>query len=111
MNANIPSPAVKHEETGMFSHVSTGERRVSQVEVLDKQSGEWRAVENARQYTVATLDYLILKQGGSGILSCVQPDSTYYGAEIEILRHYLETNLGGTIGTEYAEPQGRIIYQ
>ena len=111
VNANIPSPAVKHEETGMFSHIGTGERRVSQVEVLDKQSGEWKAVENARQYTVATLDYLILEQGGSGILSCVQPDSTYYGAEIEILRHYLETNLGGTIGTEYAKPQDRIIYQ
>lgn len=27
---------------------------------------------------------------------------------IEILRHYLETDLGKTVGAEYGEPQGRI---
>ena len=40
----------------------------------------------------------------------VEPDPTYWGAEIEILRSYLENNLGGIIGSEYSKPQGRIIY-
>ena len=102
---------MKDTETGMFSHVGEGERRVSHVEILDKQSGEYKAVELSRQYTIATLDYLILEQGGSGILSCVKPDSIYWGAGIEVLRHYLESVLGGNIGSEYTQPQGRIIYK
>ena len=65
--------------------------------------------ENAGN-TMATLDYLILELGGSGIFKDVKPNPTYWGADIEILRSYLENNLGGTIDAEYSEPQGRIIY-
>ena len=110
INPDIPSPAVMDSETEMFSHIEAGERRVSEVEVLDKQSGEYNDVELTRRYTMATLDYLILELGGSGIFKGVEPEPTYWGAEIEILRSYLENNLGGTIGSEYSKPQGRIIY-
>jgi 2',3'-cyclic-nucleotide 2'-phosphodiesterase (5'-nucleotidase family) len=105
----IPSPVVKDQETSLYSYVEEAPRRVSNVEVLDKESGEYKAVEPDRRYTVATLDYLILEQGGSGILSCVKPDPAYWGADIEILRHYLESGLGKIVGPEYGEPQGRII--
>ena len=110
INPDIPSPAVIDNETEMFSHIEEGERRVSDIEILDKQSGEYRDVELSRTYTMATLDYLILELGGSGIFKDVEPDPTYWGAEIEILRSFLENNLGGTIGCEYSKPQGRIIY-
>ena len=110
INPDIPSPAVMDSETEMFSHIEAGERRVSEVEVLDKQSREYKDVELTRRYTMATLDYLILELGGSGIFKGVEPAPTYWGAEIEILRSYLENNLGGTIGSEYSKPQGRIIY-
>ena len=110
LNPNIPSAVVKDVETGIFLPIGEGERRISNVEILDKQSGEYRAVELSRQYTIATLDYLILEQGGSGILSCVKPDYIYWGADIEVLRHYLEYDLGGVIGSEYSEPQSRIIF-
>ena len=110
INPDIPSPVVIDSETEMFSHIEAGERRVSEVEVLDKQSGEYVDVELSRTYTMATLDYLILELGGSGIFKGVEPDPTYWGAEIEILRSYIENNLNGTIGSEYSEPQGRIIF-
>ena len=109
VNPNVPSPVVKSGEDMLFSHVGEGTRRVSDVEILDKQSGEYKAVDSSAQYTMATLDYLILEQGGSAIFNSVKPISTYWGADIEILRHYLESTLGGNIGHEYAEPQGRII--
>lgn len=109
VNSNVPSPVVKSGEDMLFSHVGEGTRRVSDVEILDKQSGEYKAVDSSAQYTMATLDYLILEQGGSAIFNSVKPISTYWGADIEILRHYLESTLGGNIGHEYAEPQGRII--
>ena len=110
INQEIPSPAIKDEAAGMFTGIGEGERRVSQVEVLDKQSNVYQPLDKTQQYTIATLDYLILELGGSGILSCVTPDFKYYGADIEILRHYLETDLGGVIGAEYSKPQGRINF-
>lgn len=110
LNPEIPSPVVMDAETEMFSHIKEGERRVSEVEILDKESGEYKDVELSRRYTMATLDYLILELGGSGIFKGVEPDPTYWGAEIEILRSYLENNLGGTIGSEYSKPQDRIIF-
>ena len=110
INPDIPSPVVMDAETEMFSHIEEGERRVSEVEILDKESGEYKDVELTRRYTMATLDYLILELGGSGIFKGVEPDPTYWGAEIEILRSYIENNLNGTIGSEYSEPQGRIIF-
>lgn len=110
INPDIPSPAVMDPETELFSHIEDGERRVSEVEILDKESGEYKDVELSRRYTMATLDYLILELGGSGIFKGVEPDPTYWGAEIEILRSYIENNLNGTIGSEYSKPQGRIIF-
>lgn len=108
VDPTIPSPAVINPENSMFSHVGDGARRISNVEIQDKQSGEYKKIELSGKYTLATLDYLILEMGGSGILSCVKPDPTYWGADIEILRHYLETTLGGNVGQEYSTPQGRI---
>ena len=110
INPDTPSPVVMDSETEMFSYIKDGERRVSDVEILDKQSGEYVDVELSRTYTMATLDYLILELGGSGIFRGIEPDPTYWGADIEILRSYLENNLGGTRGSEYSEPQGRITF-
>lgn len=110
INPDIPSPVVIDPESEMFSHIKEGERRVSDIEIMDSESGEYNDIELSRRYTMATLDYLILELGGDGIFKDVEPDSTYWGADIEILRSYLENNLGGTIGDEYNKPQGRIIY-
>lgn len=110
INPDIPTLVVMDPETQMFSHIENGERRVSEVEILDKQSGKYKEIELPRKYTMATLDYLILELGGSGIFKGVEPHPTYWGSDIEILCNYLENNLGGTIGSEYSKPQGRITY-
>ncbi len=110
INPDIPTLVVMDPETQMFSHIKNGERRVSEVEILDKQSGKYKEIELSRKYTMATLDFLILELGGSGIFKGVEPHSTYWGADIEILCNYLENNLSGTIGSEYCKPQDRITY-
>ena len=111
VDPSVPSAVVKDPETAMYKYVGEGARRVSNVEILDKHSGEYKEVELSRQYTMATLDYLILEQGGSGIFNIVNPISTYWGADIEILRHYLEIYLGGSVSVEYSQPQGRIVFK
>lgn len=111
IDPQIPSPVIIEKDPTMFSHVGNGERRVSNLEILDKESGEYKPVDLSRQYTMATLDYLVLELGGSGIFKEVKPNSTYWGADVEILRSYLESTLNGNIGFEYNEPQGRIIFK
>lgn len=110
VNPNIPTPVVMDSETSFFSHIGNGERRVSNLKILDKDSGEFIDVDLSHQYTMASLDYLIYEMGGSGIFKSVTPDYEYWGADIEVLRHYLETYLGGVIDSEYEEPQGRIVF-
>ena len=111
VDSTAATPVVKDPETSMYSYVGEGERRVSNLEIWDKASGNYTPVELSRTYRMATLDYLILEQGGSGIFNKVKPDTEYWGAEIEILRHYLEHDLGGVIGIEYSRAQDRIIYE
>lgn len=110
VSPKIPSPVVVDAESSLFSHVGNGERRVSNVEILDKQSGEFKEVELSRKYTMASLDYLILEMGGSGIFKDVEPHPTYWGSDLEILQNYLEASLDSIIGSEYNTPQGRIIF-
>ena len=109
VNPDIPTPVVVDSETSYFSHVGDGERRVSNLKILDKDSGEFIDVDLSYRYTMASLDYLVYEMG-TGIFKNVVPDYNYWGADIEILRHYIEMYLGGTIGSEYGEPQGRIVY-
>ena len=109
IDPSVESPVVRDPETELFMSVGEGERRISNVEILDRESGEYKSVELTRSYTLATLDYLILERGGDGIFDAVKPVVENWGAEIEILRHYIENDLQGVIGAEYSEPQGRII--
>lgn len=109
VDSTVASPVVRDAETELFAGVGEGQRRVSNVEILDAQSGEYKAVDPSRVYTLATLDYLIIERGGDDIFDGVTLAVENWGAEIDILRHYIETELGGTIGEEYREPQGRII--
>lgn len=110
VNPDVVSPVVRDADE-LFSYVGEGERRVSNVEILDGESGEYKPVDLSKQYTIATLDYLILERGGDAIFDCVEPVIDNWGADIEVLHHYIESTLGGVVGAEYSEPQGRIIYK
>ena len=108
VDPSTPSPVVRNAETNYFSHIANAQRRVSNLQIFDKESGTFKNIELSHRYTMASLDYLILEAGGSGIMQGVEPDNTYRGADIEVLRYYLEVNLNGNIGNGYKLPQGRI---
>lgn len=98
---------VEVDEAGMF--VSCGEeRRVRDVQVL-QEDGSYAPIDAAETYTVASHSYLI-KEGGDGLNMFWDNTLTIDGGmmDYEILITYLEDILGGTIGEEYATPQGRI---
>ena len=97
-------------ETGMF--VSCGKnRRVKDVQVL-QADGSYAPLDPAKTYTLASHNYL-LKQGGDGLNMFMDNTLTMNESmlDYQVLMTYLADHLGGTVGSDYARPQGRIAVE
>lgn len=100
------SSTVQTDENGMF--VSAGvSRRVKDVMVLS--DGKYVPIEPDKTYTVASHSYLI-KEGGDGLNMFADNELVIDEGALDysVLIDYIKDNLGGTIGGEYSQPQGRI---
>ena len=103
VDTSIPSSVVL-DEMGMFVKVD-GPYRVTDLQI----GGEPLDVEKA--YTLASHNYLLKNQGSGASMfgadnvtmlqDCVMIDN-------QVLIRYIVDELGGVVGQEYAEPQGRI---
>lgn len=100
--------SVVMDENEMF--VSCGSvRRVKDVRVL-QEDGSYAPIDPDRIYTLASQNYL-LKRGGDGQRMFMDnPLILDEGTmDYQVLIDYIANHLGGTIGKEYAVPQGRIV--
>lgn len=107
--AGVPS-SIELTDKGEFSKVA-GKYRVTNVQVLNKKSNEYEPLDLNKTYTLGGIDYTILYCGDgftmfndSKVLKA--GDASYTDAQMIV--DYIENKLGGTIGEEYAKPQGRI---
>ena len=109
VNKSIPT-SVKMDENGFFEKVD-GEYRVYNVKVLDKISGEYKALDLDGKYNIAGINYYILDFGGGMTMF---KDAKILDAEgtldVEVLESYIVDYLGGVIGEEYAETQQNITF-
>lgn len=107
IDPNISSPVVT-DEKGMFLGID-GERRIKNVKILNRETGEYEALNTEKQYILASHMYL-LKECGDGFTMFddaeIVKDSVM--SDSELIKSYIQNNLGGTVGQEYAKPQGRI---
>ena len=106
VNQAVPTPVVL-DSGDLFSHIGNGERRVSDVQVLDKESGKYLPVDPQRTYTLGGINYTITQMGCDGIFRYTRLLQDNIGQDVEILAAYLEM-IGGTIGEEYKKSEGRI---
>lgn len=100
---------------GQFPQVSglkfttrVADHSVSDVQVLNSATQHYEPLNPDRTYTIATTKYCV-NDGGlyDTLKNCpiiLETQTSYNEAFIE----YVTKNLGGHIGKEYAEPQGRI---
>lgn len=106
VDTSIPS-TVEVDEAGMF--ISCGEnRRVKDVQVMQKD-GSYAPIDPDKTYTLASHNYLI-KQGGDGLNMFMDNTLTMNEGmlDYQVLITYITDHLGGTVGSDYAQPQGRI---
>ncbi len=105
IDSSIPS-GVKKDADGLFVGVE-GERRIKDVYV--EENGEWVAIDPEKTYTLASHNYMLQDMGdgytmfanNKFLLNSIMLDN-------QVIITYITQGLGGTIGEEYAEPQGRI---
>lgn len=102
-------------EDGSFPQVSglrfivhKASRTVSDVEVLDRQTGTYRPIDPEHIYTIATIDYCVT---GGGFYSMLKDCHVLQRGDVlyrDVLVQFLQENLHGQITDSYALPQGRI---
>jgi len=95
--------------SGLKFTVNVGkEDPLTDVQVLDKNTNEYTPIDLSKTYTLATIDYCIVGGGLQGKLKknkILKENIMIYN---ECLIKYVTEKLNSHIGTEYAEPQGRI---
>lgn len=109
VNKSIAS-SVKLDENGFFEKVD-GAYRVYNVKVLDKTSGEYKALDLNGKYVIAGFNYYLIDFGGG---TTMFKDAAILDAEgtldVEMLENYIVEHLGGVIGEEYAEVKPNISF-
>ncbi len=100
--------SIKLDENQEFVSIE-GARRVSDVKVLDKATGEYKPIELDGKYTLASHSYLLMEYGGGATMfkeSKLLSDTGIL--DVELLENYITENLDGVVGAQYAESQNRI---
>ena len=109
VNKSIPT-SVKVDANGFFEKVD-GAYRVYNVKVLDKTSGEYKALDPNGKYVLAGFNYFLLDFGGGMTMF---KDAKILDAEgtldVELIENYIVEHLGGVIGEEYAEVKPNITF-
>lgn len=109
VNKSIPT-SVKTDENTVFTGVS-GEYRVYDIKVLNKDTGEYEPIKLDGTYSFASFNYFVLDQGGGmSMFDGVKILKNDGMLDVEALETYITENLGGVIGEEYAEVDNRINF-
>lgn len=107
LNESIPS-SVKTDENDVFIEVEDA-YRVSNIEILNKETDEYEPIDYEKTYILASHNYMLMDQGsGMSMLEDAKILINDGMLDEELLEKYVSENLGGVIGEEYKEAQGRI---
>lgn len=109
VDETLPTPVVIDPDTELYTAIEEGPRRVSKLQIWDRTAGAYKPVDPAREYTLASFDYLIVEHGSSGVLQHAQPIDHYWGTDVGCVAFYIRTVLGGRIAASYSQPEGRIV--
>ena len=109
VNTAIPSSVVVNE-LEEFVEIS-GEYRVYDIEVFDKETGKYEPLSLSKTYTLAASNYFLLEYGsGMKMLEdavILQNDGTL---DVEALERYIVEELGGVVGKEFAETTVNVTF-
>ncbi|MGM9608002.1 MAG: 5'-nucleotidase C-terminal domain-containing protein [Oscillospiraceae bacterium] len=107
INTAIPS-TVQKDEKGVWTGGPTGAYRVQDVQVLNKETGKYEALDLNAKYNLAGYNYTLRDLGdGYAMFAGAVNVLDYVMEDYMVLANYVKSFEGGKV-TGYAEPQGRI---
>jgi len=107
VDTTLASPVVL-DEHDIFVRVDNKPRRVSNVQVLSRKSGNYEPIDTKRTYTLATFNYILIDMGCDGCLRYATTISADLGRDTDVLATYISQHLGGRIRQQDAQVEGRI---
>ena len=115
VNTAIES-AARVDENWVFTGIG-GQYRVYNIKVLNRESGQYEAIDLNKTYSIASDSYHLLECGdGMSMFESAKILQNDGMLDLELLEKYITENLGGVIGEAYAEvktnitfPEGEII--
>lgn len=99
---------LQKDEKGVWIGGPTGEYRVKDVQVLNKETGAYEPLNPEAQYNLAGYNYTLRDLGdGFAMFNGATNVLDYVMTDYMVLANYVQSFEGGKV-TGYAEPQGRI---
>ena len=96
-------------EDGIFVEVAEGSpRRVSDLEILNRTTGQYEPVDPSRTYTIAGNNYMLRDMGNDGAFRYTQCDPDLGVTDAEVTVQYFRDKLQGAMPERYTAPEGRI---
>jgi len=107
IDTSIPS-TVQADDKGVWIGGPTGEYRVKDVQVLNKETGAYEPIGWYTEYNLAGYNYTLRDLGdGFAMFTDAVNVLDYVMEDYMVLANYVQSFEGGKV-TGYAEPQGRI---
>ena len=107
INAAIPS-TVQQDDKGVWTGGPTGEYRVTDVQVLNNETGAYEPLDLNASYNLAGYNYTLRDLGdGFAMFEGAVNVLDYVMEDYMVLANYVQSFEDGVV-TGYAEPQGRI---
>ncbi len=107
INTAIPS-TVQQDDKEVWTGGPTGEYRVTDVQVLNNETGEYEPLDLAASYNLAGYNYTLRDLGdGFAMFDGAVNVLDYVMEDYMVLANYIQSFEGGVV-TGYAQPAGRI---
>ncbi len=90
-------------EDGEFMGIGDGPRRIHGAEVLDRQTQQWLKLDPQKAYTVASIDFILLRGGCNGMLRNGRIVQDNQMKDTQILEDYLVKVLHRTVPERYQD--------
>lgn len=109
VHTGIPS-TVQKDEKGVWTGSPTGAYRVTDVQVLNKETGKYEPLKLDAKYNMAGYNYTLRDLGdGFNMFDGAVNVLDYVSEDYMVLANYVQSFKDGKV-TGYAAPQGRINY-
>lgn len=100
------------KDNGVFVAMAEGSpRRVSNVEILNRTTGQYEPIDPSRTYTIAANSYLLRDMGSDGAFRYTKCDPDLGITDADVTVQYFRDKLQGVMPARYAAPEGRITFK